>query len=309
MAPAAFFIAGGASIVSSRRRRRETQISVRWRNVSLTARSSYNTSSHRLLTFGSVRTSFCGNSVSHLQQPRSQILPTKHFPFLQAKHTHIWWLEIKAEIIKNMQMTLFPFTDCHFLLEHCRKECWVNVASLPGVKKWKYKWNLFNISFVSHRYKWNQMDSKNIWLYSDVSPEKTINLMFVSDFNKVLLNVALLYLFLLYIKFGYFRLSVGTEGEEGNLSSGCSWLEVLCEWRGKLTPDCFSFVCEKVSRSSAVIEVVGGGEGGQRRELNVLKGLHMSGALLILLWKCEDFAVWTSAEKDESNDWYILRSK
>ncbi len=41
---------------------------------------------------------------------------------------------------------------------------------------------------------------------------------------------------------------------------------------------------------------------GQRRELNVLKRLRMSGALLILLWKCEDLAVWTSVEKDESKD-------
>ncbi len=40
---------------------------------------------------------------------------------------------------------------------------------------------------------------------------------------------------------------------------------------------------KKVVMSSAVIEVVGGGEGGQRRELNVLKRLCMSGALLILL--------------------------
>ncbi len=47
---------------------------------------------------------------------------------------------------------------------------------------------------------------------------------------------------------------------------------------------------KKVAKSSAVIEVVGGGEGGQRREL------------LILLWKCDDLAVWTSAETDESND-------
>ncbi len=47
----------------------------------------------------------------------------------------------------------------------------------------------------------------------------------------------------------------------------------------KLTTDCFSFVCKK--KSSAVIEVVGGGEGGQRRELNVLKRLRISGALLI----------------------------
>ncbi len=59
---------------------------------------------------------------------------------------------------------------------------------------------------------------------------------------------------------------------------------------------------KKVAKSSAVIEVEGGGEGGQRRELNVLKRLHISGALLILLWKCDDLALWTSAEKDESND-------
>ncbi len=59
---------------------------------------------------------------------------------------------------------------------------------------------------------------------------------------------------------------------------------------------------KKVAKSSAVIDVVGGGEGGQRRELNVLKRLRISGALLILLWKCDDLAVWTSAEKDERND-------
>ncbi len=65
---------------------------------------------------------------------------------------------------------------------------------------------------------------------------------------------------------------------------------------------------KNVAKSSPVIEVVGGGGGGQRRELNVLKRLRVSGALLILLWKYEDLAVWTSAEKDESKDWYILRS-
>ncbi len=59
---------------------------------------------------------------------------------------------------------------------------------------------------------------------------------------------------------------------------------------------------KKVAKSSAVIEVVGGGGGGQRRELNVLKRLRMSGALLILLWKCEDLAVCTSVEKDGSKD-------
>ncbi len=47
--------------------------------------------------------------------------------------------------------------------------------------------------------------------------------------------------------------------------------------------------------------MVGGGGRGQRRELNVLKRLRVSGALLILLWKYDDLAVWTSAEKAESN--------
>ncbi len=61
--------------------------------------------------------------------------------------------------------------------------------------------------------------------------------------------------------------------------------------------DCSSLSVKTVAKSSAVIEVVGGGGGGQRRELNVLKRSRMSGALLILLWKCEDLAVWTSVEK------------
>ncbi len=38
------------------------------------------------------------------------------------------------------------------------------------------------------------------------------------------------------------------------------------------------------------------------RVLNVLKRLRISGALLILLWKCDDLEMWPSAEKDESND-------
>ncbi len=59
---------------------------------------------------------------------------------------------------------------------------------------------------------------------------------------------------------------------------------------------------KKVAKSSAIIEVVRGGGGGQRRELNVLKRLHVSGPLLILLWKYDDLAVGTSAEKDESKD-------
>ncbi len=46
--------------------------------------------------------------------------------------------------------------------------------------------------------------------------------------------------------------------------------------------------------------MVGGGGGGQRRELNVLKRLRMSGSAVDLVWKYEDLAVWISAEKDES---------
>ncbi len=104
-------------------------------------------------------------------------------------------------------------------------------------------------------------------------------------------------------KFGYFRLGEGTEGEDGSLSSGCGWLEVLCVCGGEnWLPIVLVLSVKKVAKSSAVIEVVGGGGGGQRRELNVLKRLRMSGALLILLWKCEDLAVWTSVEKDESKD-------
>ncbi len=101
-------------------------------------------------------------------------------------------------------------------------------------------------------------------------------------------------------KFGYFRLSEGTEGEDGSLSSGCGWLEVLCVWRWELTANCSSFICEE---SGEVISYYRSGGGGQRRESNVLKRLRVSGALLILLWKYDDLAVWTSAEKDESKDW------
>ncbi len=37
-------------------------------------------------------------------------------------------------------------------------------------------------------------------------------------------------------KFGYFRLGEGTEGEDGSLSSGCGWLEVLCVWSENWLP-------------------------------------------------------------------------
>ncbi len=56
-------------------------------------------------------------------------------------------------------------------------------------------------------------------------------------------------------KFGYFRLSEGTEGEDGSLSSGSSWLEVLCVWRWKLTTGCSIFVCEKKWQSHQQIQM------------------------------------------------------
>ncbi len=56
---------------------------------------------------------------------------------------------------------------------------------------------------------------------------------------------------------------------------------------------------KKVAKSSMVKGVVGSVGGGQKRELNVLKRLRVSDVLLILLWKYEALAVWTSAEKDE----------
>ncbi len=77
------------------------------------------------------------------------------------------------------------------------------------------------------------------------------------------------------------------------------WMSCVCGVVNWL-PIVLVLSVKKVAKSSAVIEVVGGGGGGQRRELNVLKRSRMSGALLILLWKCEDLAVWTSVEKDES---------
>ncbi len=57
---------------------------------------------------------------------------------------------------------------------------------------------------------------------------------------------------------------------------------------------------KKVEMSSAIKEVLWGG--GRQRELNVLKRLRVSDALLILLWKYKALAMWISAEKDESKD-------
>ncbi len=73
-----------------------------------------------------------------------------------------------------------------------------------------------------------------------------------------------------------------------------------------MTADCSSFVREECGE---LISCYRSGGGGQRRELNVLKRLRVSGALLILLWKYEHLAVWTSAEKDDSKDRYILKPR
>ncbi len=75
----------------------------------------------------------------------------------------------------------------------------------------------------------------------------------------------------------------------------------MCGAKNWLPIDLVLFV-KKVAKSLAVKEVVGRGGGGQRRELNVLKSLRVSYVLLILLWKYEAMAEWTSAEKDESKD-------
>ncbi len=74
----------------------------------------------------------------------------------------------------------------------------------------------------------------------------------------------------------------------------------ICGAENSLLIELVLFV-KKVTKSSAVKEVVGGGW-GQRRELNVLKRLRVSDVLLILLWKYGALAVWTSADKDESKD-------
>ncbi len=75
----------------------------------------------------------------------------------------------------------------------------------------------------------------------------------------------------------------------------------MCGAENWLPIDLVLFV-KKVAKSSALKGVVGRGGGGQRRELNVLKSLRVSYVLLILLWKYEAMAEWTSAEKDESKD-------
>ncbi len=75
-----------------------------------------------------------------------------------------------------------------------------------------------------------------------------------------------------------------------------------------LFANCYSFFCEESGEVISYYRSGGRWLGGQRRELNVLKRLRVSGALLILLWKYDDLALWTSVEKDESKDWYLLRS-
>ncbi len=75
----------------------------------------------------------------------------------------------------------------------------------------------------------------------------------------------------------------------------------MCGAENWLLIDLVLFV-NNVVKASAVKEVERGGGGEQRRELNVLKRLRVLDVLLILLWKYEALAVWTSAEKNESKD-------
>ncbi len=103
-------------------------------------------------------------------------------------------------------------------------------------------------------------------------------------------------------KFGYFCLNEGTEGKEGVLAVDVVGLSsCMCGAENWPLIDLVLSV-KNVAKSSAVKEGVGGVGGGQRRGLNGLKILRVLDVLLILLWKYEALAVWTSAEKDESKD-------
>ncbi len=92
-------------------------------------------------------------------------------------------------------------------------------------------------------------------------------------------------------KFGYFRLSEGTEGEDGSLSSGCGWLEVL------IATDCSSFVCEK---SGNVISCYRSGWTWWRGTEEIIKcseGIKHVWSAADLVLKCEDLAVWLQQRK------------
>ncbi len=54
-------------------------------------------------------------------------------------------------------------------------------------------------------------------------------------------------------KFGYFRLCEGTEGEDGSLSSGCGWLEVLCVWN-MIKNHCFRTLILKLVNPLELLE-------------------------------------------------------
>ncbi len=74
-----------------------------------------------------------------------------------------------------------------------------------------------------------------------------------------------------------------------------------CGAENWLLIDLVLFVKKKVVKSSAIKEV--GVVEGDRGESWMFWRDYVSDALLILLWKYEALAVWTSAEKDESKDW------
>jgi len=91
---------------------------------------------------------------------------------------------------------------------------------------------------------------------------------------------------------------MGQKAKKGGLAVDVVGLSsCVCGAENWLLIDLVLFA-KNVAKSLAVKEVVGGGGGEQGRELNVLKNLHVSDVLLILLWKYEALAVW----KDESKD-------
>ncbi len=109
-------------------------------------------------------------------------------------------------------------------------------------------------------------------------------------------------------KFGYFRLSEGTEGEDGSLSSGCGWLEVLCVWRWELTTNCSSFFCEESGEVIGYYRSVGRWWRGTEERIKCSEEITCVWSTVDLVVENDDLAVWTSAEKDESKDLYLLRS-
>ncbi len=93
----------------------------------------------------------------------------------------------------------------------------------------------------------------------------------------------------------------GQKAKRGVLAIDMAGLSsCMCGAENWLLIDLVLFV-EKVAKSSTVKEMVGGRGRGQKRELNVLKRLRVSDALLILLWKYEALALQQRKMKAETD--------